>query len=560
MTAIFGRACGAFFLFFAGACAGMGTPETAPPVAASDAAAQAAAAGDAAARIEADVRWLADDAREGREAGSRGYRQAADYVAARMAGMGLTPAGVDGWFQDARLLSARPVLDASAMSVTGPDGRTRTLKHLDDFRVFPSLEASEFDITAPAVFVGYGVHAPEMGYDDYAGLDAAGKIVVAFNGAPNSLDSEHRAHFGNRSVKQDAAAAHGAIGIISLYTAAAEERFPWERFIANPQYAAMTWLWPDGRADVSGPGLKGRATLNPESSEILFQGAPKSYADVRAEADAEGGAPKGFDLAVTVTMAGAIEREEVSSPNVIGVIPGADQVLKNEYVVLTAHLDHIGINERLAAEGKDGVNNGAMDNALGVAVMLESARRLLQGERPARSILIVAVTGEEKGLLGSDYFAHFPTVPKDALVADINLDMPVMLYSFTDIVAYGGERSTLGDNVRAAAAKMGVDVSPDPVPQLGIFTRSDHYRFVEQGVPSIFLWPGLANGGEQKFDDFMKNHYHQPSDDASLPILYEDVARFAELNVLIAREVANAPERPRWNEGDFFGDLFGGGR
>lgn len=554
------RVSGFFAVLLLAACANtMGAADNAAPTDIQHAAIQSSAAPNPAARIEADVRWLADDAREGREAGTRGYQDAAEYVAARMAAMGLTPAGSDHWFQPVPLLASTPVLEKAAMSVKGPDGETTALTHLEDFRMDASIDSLEFEITAPAVFVGFGVHAPKMGHDDYEDVDVRGKVVVLFSGAPDSLDSEHRAHFGSRAVKREEAAARGAIGMISLYTAAAEERFPWSRVTANPNDVDMTWIGPDGRADVSGSGIKGRALLNPASSEVLFESAPKSFADARAEADAEGRAPEGFELAVTVTMAGAVEVKKTSSPNVVGLIPGADPEVKDEYVVLTAHLDHTGINERLVKEGKDGINNGAMDNALGVAVMLEAARQLKEGPPPARSIVVLAVTAEEKGLLGSDYFAHFPTVPAEAMVADINLDMPTILHSFTDIVAYGGERSSLGENVRAAADAMNIEVSPDPIPQLGIFTRSDHYRFVEQGVPSIFLWPGLANGGKEKFEDFMKNHYHRPSDEPSLPILYEDVARFAAINVAIAREVANAPQRPRWNEGDFFGELFAGG-
>jgi Zn-dependent M28 family amino/carboxypeptidase len=326
--------------------------------------------------------------------------------------------------------------------------------------------------------------------------------------------------------------------------------------IANPSYTIMTWTWPDGRPDTSGPNIKGTAAAHSDKAPLLFAGAPHSYADVRAAADGERDATGSFDLAVKVSMAGAMTRERISSPNVIGLIPGADPSLKDEYVVLSAHLDHIGLNEKLIAEGKDGVNNGAMDNATGVATLLEVARDFLDDGAPARSVLIVAVTAEEKGLLGSDYFAHFPTIARGEIVADVNLDMPVILHKFTDVIAFGAERSSIGPIVKAALAETGATLSPDPIPQLGIFTRSDHYRFVEQGVPSIFLWTGFANGGEEKFWDFYKNHYHQPSDDISQPILYDDLVRFADINYIIARALATAPEKPKWNEGDFFGDLF----
>ena len=320
----------------------------------------------------------------------------------------------------------------------------------------------------------------------------------------------------------------------------------------------MTWVGPDGTADISGPGLKGSAILHPDKVPLLFAGAAQSYADVLAQADAEGEAPSGFDLGVTVSMAGAVSQNDVISPNVAGVISGADPVLKDEYVVLTAHLDHTGINQRLVDEGKDGLNNGAMDNALGIATMLEVASRLMEGAPPARSVIVLAVTAEEKGLLGADYFAHFPTVPKDKIVANVNLDMPIMLHSFSDVVAFGAEHSSLGPIATAAVAAAGLELSPDPFPQLGVFTRSDHYRFVEQGVPAVYLFPGFANGGEDKFNEFMAEHYHKPSDDLSLPILYDDAARFADVNYQIALDIAQSPVRPHWNEGDFFGELFAG--
>jgi len=513
--------------------------------------------GRAADRIRADVEWLADDAREGREAGARGYDAAADYVAARMAAMGLEPAGDDGWFQQVPLRAATPVLGAAALSVTSPDGKIRALTHLDDFRISASLGEIEFEISAPAVFVGFGVHAPAAGHDDYAGLDLNGKIIVYFSGAPDFFESEERAYYGSGSTKVKEAAARGVVGTITLLTTAGETRTPWKRFISNPSRVRMTWIGPDGRADISGRGIKGGAVLNPAGSEVLFNGAPKSFAEVRAEADAEGGAPKGFDLPVTIAMTGANIIEDVTSPNVAGVIAGGHPVLKNEIVVLTAHLDHTGVNQRLIDEGEDGINNGAMDNALGVATMLEVARRLKEGAPPARTVIVLAVTAEEKGLLGADYFAHFPTVAKDMIAANVNLDMPVMLHSFSDVVAFGAERTTLGPIMRAAVEQSGLALSPDPFPERGIFTRSDHYRFVEQGVPSVFLMPGFANGGEESFNIFMEKHYHRPSDDASLPIQYGDAARFAEVNTLIAWAIADMPERPIWNEGDFFGDLFG---
>ena len=537
------------------ACATVEPPPAYPQVA--QAAVETQAKNGVVERIRADIAWLSDDAREGRETGTEAYRQAADYVAARMAGLGLKPGANGRWMQEVPFVSASPVVDVAALSITSPDGDLRQLESLTDFVLYPSVAEDAFSIMqAPMVFVGYGVHAPAFGYDDYEGVDVAGKVVVYFYGAPDIFDTESRAHFNSSSLKAKEASDRGAIGTLTLATAASEKRTPWERRTANPHYTSLTWLWPDGRADTSGPNIKGRAVLHPSQSELVFDGAAHSYDEVRAAADGEGDPTGSFDLAVKVSMSGAMKRENISSPNVVGLIPGADPKLKNEYVILTAHLDHVGVNHGLIDKGEDGINNGAMDNATGVATMLEAAQRFMAEGAPKRSVLILAVTAEEKGLLGADYFAHFPTIGRGEMIANVNLDMPVMLHEFTDVIAFGAERSSIGPIMKAALEETGIGLSPDPIPELGVFTRSDHYRFVEQGVPSIFLWTGFDNGGEEKFWDFYKNHYHKPSDDISQPILYDELARFAEINYIIARAIADAPEKPVWNEGDFFGDLF----
>jgi Zn-dependent M28 family amino/carboxypeptidase len=225
--------------------------------------------------------------------------------------------------------------------------------------------------------------------------------------------------------------------------------------------------------------------------------------------------------------------------------------LKNEYVVLSAHLDHIGVTPPVKG---DSINNGALDNASGVATTLEVAR-LFQARAPKRSIVFLIDTAEEKGLVGAEYFARNPTVPKTSIVADVDLDMPILTYDFTDVTAFGADRSSIGPSVKRAAARLNVKLSPDPSPDEGFFTRSDHYRFVEQGVPAVFLATGYANGGETAYKTFMAQHYHKPSDDLSQPIRYDAGAKFARLNYEITRELADGA-RPAWNKGDFFAAKF----
>lgn len=257
-----------------------------------------------------------------------------------------------------------------------------------------------------------------------------------------------------------------------------------------------------------------------------------------------------------MSLNGASAFSETESPNVVATIEGSDPALADEVVVLSAHLDHVGLTEPKEGES-DRVNNGALDNAIGVATILDVARRFKEGPPPRRTIVFAAVTGEEKGLIGADYLARHPTLGGRRMVANVNLDMPVLLYPFTDVIAFGAEQSSLGEAARQAAAAMNVALTPDPIPEEGIFTRSDHFRFVEQGVPAIFLFTGFGNGGEAAFGDFLKNRYHKPSDDLSQPIDYDSAARFAELNYRIAREIADAAEAPHWNSGQYFADRYG---
>lgn len=520
--------------------------------------AAAAARPDAAQRIRTDVAWLADDAREGREAGTKGHDDAARYVAGRFAALGLKPAGENGgWFQQVTLRRSARNLDLSRLTLARDGAAPVELVSLEDYLISTSA-VSLAEVTAPVVFAGYGVSDPESGYDDYAGLDVKGKIVAVFSGAPAGLDSEKRAHFSG-GAKSTIAEQRGAVAIISLPTVASEQRTPWSAVQRFAQNLSMTWLHPDGTPNEAAPSMKVSAVLSAEGARKLFDGAGISF-DALREREAAGEKLAGFDLPVTVSMQGGADYEDVKSPNVAGMIEGADPALKREVVVLTAHLDGVGLEPPRAdrPEGADIIRNGALDNAMGVATMIEAARAFLRsGEPPARTIVFLAVTAEEKGLLGAGYYARHPTVPKDAIVANVNLDMPLVLFDFVDVIAFGAERSTLGDLVGAAAASMGVALSPDPVPEQNLFTRSDHYRFVEQGVPAVFLVVGFGGGGDKVFADFLATHYHKVSDDISLPINYAAAARFAELNYRIARAVAAAPERPRWKEGDFFGELFG---
>jgi Zn-dependent M28 family amino/carboxypeptidase len=292
-----------------------------------------------------------------------------------------------------------------------------------------------------------------------------------------------------------------------------------------------------------------------KAAETIFSAAKTPLAAVLAAADKPGGRPKGFALATRASFAFTSTQRRFTSPNVLGMIEGSDPVLKNETVILMGHLDHIGIKTN-AKPGEDVINNGALDNAAGSAVMLEAARAFAGEAAPKRSVLFIANTGEERGLLGAEATAAMPPVPIDRIVAAVDLDQPLLLYPFTDVIAFGGDHSTLGETIRRAVGKVGVALAADPMPEETIFVRSDHYTFVKHGVPAILLATGYANGGEAAWKNYLSTHYHRPSDDLNLPINWAAGAKYAEVNYLITRELANAPERPRWYAGDYFGNAF----
>jgi hypothetical protein len=491
--------------------------------------------------VRAHVEFLADDLLGGRDNGTEGFDIAARYVSSRFDAMGFKPGGTQGWYQPVNI--AEYVLDADKPGsiIVG----AKKFVAGEDVLLGPSpLYGNDTQtLTAEAVFVAHGRD------EDYAGLDVTGKFVVTPIGpppgaAPGKID------------KAAIAGRHGALGLVYLVTPESlKGAFPWAQAVTYFQQPQTNWLSPDGFPRGENPGLKIGAYIKGAAADALFRGAPKSAEQVYAELAAPGATPGGFALKQRLTLARTSIVTIQKSNNVIGVLPGSDPKLTGEYVVLSAHLDHVGTDPGL--EGEDKIFNGAMDNAAGVASMLEAARAFTQsGKRPRRSILFVALTAEEDGLIGSEFLARYPVTGAGKVVADVNLDMPILLYDFQDVVAFGAEHSTLGPIVERAAAKMGVTLSPDPMPEEQLFLRSDHYSFVKAGVPSIFLVTGFKNGGEKAFRDFLKTNYHKVSDDLEQPFDWQAGAKFAKINYLIAREIADADQEPRWYEGNSFGARF----
>jgi hypothetical protein len=487
-------------------------------------------------RVRGTVEFLADDLLEGRQTGKRGHELAAVYVASRLRALGLQPAGDGGsWFQ--RVPFRRAVNEGAAVYTLTRGDRREALVAGQDIAVRPSLTEKNRDLSAGLVFAGRGIRDAKLGIDDYAGLDVHGKIVVLLGGTPAGLPSDIAAHLSSRKVVMAAAA--GAIGVLEIGGAR-----PMQRPVTD-------WIDASNRAGSTPPTIRVRGAISPAAAERVFAGAPQTFAAIMT-ASAANQAVRGFPLTATLGVKAGSSWTDFTSPEVIGKLEGGDPRLRSEHVVLMGHLDHLGLKPD-AKPGEDAVYNGALDNAAGIATLLEAAERFVaSGQKPKRSILFIAHTAEEIGLLGASYWAEHPTVPANSIVAGVNVDMPLPLYDFTDVTAFGSEHSSIGETVARAGRTMGISVGPDPMPEQGIFTRSDHYPLVLRGIPATLMFTGHANGGKPKWDMFFDKHYHQVIDDLGQAINWGALARYGELNYRIVRELTDAPQRAAWKPDSYF--------
>jgi hypothetical protein len=510
------------------------------------------------AAIRAHMRFLSNSLLEGRAPDSPGYQIAARYVAAELEGMGVHPAGANGtWFQQVPLRKSVVAPAQSSLTLRN-GGKEKKLVEGDDYVLVADLLRQESGVEAPLVFVGFGVTATEQGYDDYKGIDVRGKIVVTLRGAPPRFETSVRAFYSDGVIKQKNAVAHGAAGVLRILPPEDWKRYPWSWYAPQIQAGDMEWLDQKGEPENTFPELKAGALLSEKTAELLFDGASKTAEQVYTAARAS--QPQSFPLKWTARIHTVSRHTNFSSPNIVGKIEGSDAALRSQYVVYSAHLDHLGI---CPAVNGDNVCHGAVDNASGTAAVLEIARAFTRLPRaPRRSLLFVLVTGEEEGLLGSDYFAHSPTIPPESLVANVNVDgAPGLFYAMKDVVAAGSEHSSLDRDVRAAARQVGYTVVPDPLPEEVFFIRSDQYSFVQRGVPSLFVMDGPdasaagVNGLEVQEKWFM-TRYHTPLDDMDQPLDYESGAKGVRFEFLVGFEIAQQEDRPAWNPHDFFGEKF----
>ena len=511
------------------------------------AAAQNAPSDPAAVRWWAHVTTLANDNMRGRNTGSEEYLTAARYVAGQFETLGLKPAGTEGYFQPVAFVSRQ--IDESRSSIALVRNGVEQALTLGEHVYFNNRVALAPETAAPLVFTGYGLSIPDFGHDDRKKVDLKGKIAVYIAGAPASIPGAVQAHFSSAGERARAFAAAGAIGAISIANPRNAD-VPWVRSSAARLQAAMSLA--DPKLDASAR-LRFGAVFNPAHAQMLFEGAPHSFTELIALADAKQTLPA-FPLAAEIRAKAAMTTGPVSSPNVVAVLEGADPKLRDEYIVLSAHLDHTGVNPALNG---DKIFNGAMDNASGIATLIEVAREFAgprQLRRPGRSLVFLAVTAEEKGLLGSRHYASNPTVPAASIVANINFDMFLPIHAMKYVMALGLEESSLRAPLERAAKAVGVSVQADQEPLRNRFIRSDQYNFILQGIPALALKVGYTPGSpeERVQKDWIRTRYHAPSDDLTQPVDFAAAITFNRLVTQLVREVADEKKRPRWNDRSFF--------
>ncbi|SNC59448.1 Zn-dependent amino- or carboxypeptidase, M28 family [Hymenobacter gelipurpurascens] len=509
--------------------------------------------------IKSHIWYLADDKLQGRQAGTPGYQMAVEYVTAQLRQLGVEPAGENGTYvQRVRLRRATALLGATlTRRDAAPGSSPQPLAYATDFVFNPHPEQPAATVEAPVAFAGYGISAPELGYDDYAGLDVKGKLVMIVRGAPRNFPSTVAAASQDLLMTMQNAARHGAVGVLVAATVA-------PRTAPSPTTKRITTsvLNAEGKVAVSrtfipNVGLQVVGNLGASAFQNLLRTAALDSGQVLAAL--RQGKPASAALPTTLRAEYRSAYQDFDSYNVVGKITGSDAKLRDEYVVHSAHLDHLGV---AAPVNGDSIYNGAHDNASGAASVLEIANIYSHlKQKPSRSLLFVLQTGEELGLLGSAYFASNPTVPKANIVADVNTDMPTIIAPLLSVVPLGAQHSTLSQPVAEAAQYLGLTVEADPEPDQNRFIRSDQYSFVMQGIPALHIKYGnrTADGKNNLSEQVQKWRavtYHKPQDDTSGVFDFEAGKKYVQLNFLIGYLVAQNPARPTWNSGDFFGQRF----
>jgi Zn-dependent M28 family amino/carboxypeptidase len=480
---------------------------------------------------------LSSPAFEGRGTGQPGADRAAQYLADRFAKIGLKPLGDNGTYLQGIKFKSAKVLGETSVKVGDA-----VLKHAEDYVILPSFTGDQLDVSGDVVFVGFGVVSQELKRDDLAGLDLKGKVVIILGGQPEGVDAAAWKRATNPQARAMNIFGRGAAAMIVGNAGSAAQPFSTianylsRRRVSLASQPAMPFKIP--------PVL----LVSAAAMEKMFAGSEMTYAQTLAKAIA--GDAVSRELGKTATLGLRIKRDETTSSNVVGVLEGSDPKLKEEAVVFSAHYDAYGIE----SDGR--IFPGAADNALGVGTITSIAEALVKAfpkpaARPRRSIIFLAVTGEEYGLLGSESWVQHPTWPLERVAADINFDgIGTEIYApVKRVVGFGAEHSDLGTVFEEVSAATGNIVTADPLPEENAFVRSDHYAFVKKGVPALMLLGGPAGDISTwipRAKKWMETDYHSPSDTVKPDWDWTGPQTLGQLGMIIGLRVANADAMPAW--------------
>ncbi len=509
-----------------------------------------------ASRIRVHLRYLSSDLLEGRGTGERGCELAAEHIANYFQLSALWPGAPGNSYKQRVPLVGVRTLPGSDLAFDGPGaaGIARPVMG-DDYVLWTETQNPRVEVLGDLVYVGYGIEAPEAGWDDYKGIDVAGKVLLMLVNDPPSEDPNHfggkaLTYYGRWTYKYEIAAKKGAAGAILIHTDASAG-YGWN-VVRNSWSGerSQNELDPAGAAP-----LPMAAWITEPMARGLLTAVGRDFGALRDAAARADFTPVPLGLRARARI--ETDLRHFDSANVIGIVPGTDDTLKDEAVVITAHYDHLGIGT--PDDAGDTIYNGAYDNASGVAAMLDLARAMRLGTvKPARTIVFLAVTAEEQGLLGSDYYARNPTFPAGRIAANINLDGVAVLGATRDMTFLGGDRSTLRRIIDEAATFFDIRIEPDAHPEQGFFYRSDHFNFAKIGVPSISMRHGQdyegygPEWGEEQWQRYRRERYHQPSDEYDPEWNLDGAERTAQIAFFLAYRIATEPGMPQWNEGDEF--------
>jgi Zn-dependent M28 family amino/carboxypeptidase len=502
--------------------------------------------------IETHVRFLADDLLEGRGTGQRGGDLAAQYIATQFALYGLKPAGDHGsYLQKVPMVGITPGADTT-FSLVPAIGKSFDLKPLEDYVAYDQTQQPESKIDAEIVYVGYGIEAPEYNWDDYKGVDVKGKVLLMLVNEPPSDDPKFftgkaLTYYGRWMYKYEEAARKGAIGAILVHKTDMAS-YGWE-VVRNSNSGEKSYLKLDGT-----PKLKSAAWIQLDVARKLASTAGMNLDKMMADAQSRDFKPVPMNFRLDAHMTSKIRPFE--SNNVIAVLPGSDASLKDEAILYSAHYDHLGIRPDMPG---DNIYNGAVDNATGCGILIEMARVYTQAaEKPKRSVFFASVTGEEQGLLGSEYLGKHPPIPASKISLDLNYDALAPLGPAEEVEVSGAERTTFYPSVQATAQDFRFKIRPDAHPEAGHYYRSDHFSLARVGIPSFSINEGTKFKGHDEAwglaqaDDYTAHHYHQPSDEYHPGLDWTGDAAMARFGFALGWEAANQPHLVGWKKGDEF--------